>query len=170
MQYLHPTYIYLHISLNAQHHCQSNRTLFLGLSDFFIIISISHLSIMCLNNYSIHHLEVILRMRAANERQCYKVTSSLIGWAYTQNDSWWVVLSSIITNNSLHSYIMRFPKTIACSPNTYLPTTLSHRQWYTRGRNLPGLWVSVEYTRNLSPWIYPNYLLKYDWSSVLLML
>ena len=27
-------------------------------------------------------------MRPANERRCYIVTSSLIGWAHTQNDPW----------------------------------------------------------------------------------
>ena len=35
---------------------------------------------------------IILGMGPANERQCYNVTSSLIGWAYTQNDSCiWVI-------------------------------------------------------------------------------
>ena len=31
---------------------------------------------------------IILRMGSANERQCYIVTSSLIGWAHTQTDLW----------------------------------------------------------------------------------
>ena len=30
--------------------------------------------------------EIILDMGSANERHCYKVTLSLIGWAHTQND------------------------------------------------------------------------------------
>ena len=29
---------------------------------------------------------IIFLMQAANERQCYNVTSSFIGWACTQND------------------------------------------------------------------------------------
>ena len=29
---------------------------------------------------------IILDMGSANERQCYNVKLSLIGWAYTQND------------------------------------------------------------------------------------
>ena len=32
------------------------------------------------------YAEVILRMRPANERWCYSVTPSLIGWAHTEND------------------------------------------------------------------------------------
>ena len=31
---------------------------------------------------------IILCMRLANERRRYNVTSSLIGWAHTQNDRW----------------------------------------------------------------------------------
>ena len=31
---------------------------------------------------------IILGIRAANERRRYNITSSLIGWAYTQNDLW----------------------------------------------------------------------------------
>ena len=31
---------------------------------------------------------IILCMRPANERRCYIVTSSLIGWAHSQNDPW----------------------------------------------------------------------------------
>ena len=31
---------------------------------------------------------IILCMCPANERQCYNVMSSLIGWAHTQNDPW----------------------------------------------------------------------------------
>ena len=33
-----------------------------------------------------HHAGIILCMRPANERRRYIVTSSLIGWAHTQND------------------------------------------------------------------------------------
>ena len=36
----------------------------------------------------IHYVETILCMHPANERRCYIVTSSLIGWVYTQNFSW----------------------------------------------------------------------------------
>ena len=37
-----------------------------------------------------HHCNagIILCMRPANERRCYIVMSSLIGWAHTQNDPW----------------------------------------------------------------------------------
>ena len=31
---------------------------------------------------------IILCMRPANERRCYIVTSSLVGWAHAQNDPW----------------------------------------------------------------------------------
>ena len=31
---------------------------------------------------------IIMHMRPANERRRYNVTSSLIGWAHTQNDLW----------------------------------------------------------------------------------
>ena len=33
--------------------------------------------------------EIILCMHATNERRCYNVMSSLIGWAHTQNDPWY---------------------------------------------------------------------------------
>ena len=37
---------------------------------------------------------IILGMDSANERRCYSVTSSLIGWAQTQNDPClWMILS-----------------------------------------------------------------------------
>ena len=32
---------------------------------------------------------IVLYMRPANERRRYNVTSSLNGWAHTQNDPWW---------------------------------------------------------------------------------
>ena len=38
-------------------------------------------------------------MRPANERRRYNVTSSLIGWAYTQNDSW-IKQGSIVWDQS----------------------------------------------------------------------
>ena len=37
--------------------------------------------------YSINHAGIILGMGSANERWCYMVTSSLIGWAHIQNDA-----------------------------------------------------------------------------------
>ena len=36
----------------------------------------------------IYHTGIILCMHPANENWCYIVTSSLIGWAHTQNDPW----------------------------------------------------------------------------------
>ena len=36
---------------------------------------------------------IILCMRPANERWCYIVTSSLIGWAHTQNEPWSFIAS-----------------------------------------------------------------------------
>ena len=39
-------------------------------------------------------LRIILWMRPANERGCYIVTSSLFGWAHTQNDPWVPVIAS----------------------------------------------------------------------------
>ena len=42
---------------------------------------------------------IILCMRAANERRCYIVTSSPIGWAHTQNDPWWHYMASLGHNN-----------------------------------------------------------------------
>ena len=35
---------------------------------------------------------IILGMGSANERRRYNVISSLIGWAYTQNDSWILII------------------------------------------------------------------------------
>ena len=37
---------------------------------------------------SIQIPRIILCMCPANERRCYNVTSSLIGWTHTQNDPW----------------------------------------------------------------------------------
>ena len=38
--------------------------------------------------YSCANAEIILYMHAANERRCYIVTLSLIGWTHTRNDPW----------------------------------------------------------------------------------
>ena len=40
-------------------------------------------------------------MRPANERRRYIVTSSLIGWAYIQNDSYWVVRKTNIRQKAV---------------------------------------------------------------------
>ena len=40
---------------------------------------------------------IILCMRPANERRRYIVTSSLIGWAHTQNDPWWTLCTLWVT-------------------------------------------------------------------------
>ena len=46
---------------------------------------------------------IILGMGWANERWCYIVTSSLIGWAHTQNDPRIIVILN--TNNNLNQFI-----------------------------------------------------------------
>ena len=120
-----PTYTYMYLSSirSACSTCSVKQNHISLLS--FIIVSISHLRIVCLNDCSIHLSGIILCIRQANERRRYNVTSSLICWAHTQNVPWWVVLSSVITNNSLHSYIMRFPTTISCSlSDWYQPHSL----------------------------------------------
>ena len=48
---------------------------------------------------------MILYMRPANERRCYNVTPSLIGWAHSQNDPWQAacgtnVVKSFTTGNN----------------------------------------------------------------------
>ena len=43
---------------------------------------------------------IILGMRSANGRRCYNVTSSLNGWAHTQNDFW----VSIQNKRQFHCY------------------------------------------------------------------
>ena len=48
---------------------------------------------------------IILCMCPANERQRYIVTSSLIGWAHTQNDHWKLVM--LILNSNLQTGIFR---------------------------------------------------------------
>ena len=50
--------------------------------------------------------EIIFRMRPTNERQCYIVTSSLIGWAHTQNDPCW---SRVGVTMSVSSIPLFFP-------------------------------------------------------------
>ena len=43
-----------------------------------------------------HVSEIILCMGSANETQCYKVPPSLVGWAHTQNDLWYMQLCIIL--------------------------------------------------------------------------
>ena len=40
---------------------------------------------------------IILGVGSANERGCYKVTSSVIGWAHTQNDLLFHTVSFLLT-------------------------------------------------------------------------
>ena len=51
--------------------------------------------------WAINYTGIFLCMRSANERRCYMVTSSLIGWAHTQNDHW--------LHHSLNSLICNLP-------------------------------------------------------------
>ena len=51
---------------------------------------------LCLN----HIIWIILCMRPANERRRYNVTSSLIGWAHTQNDPWYHMFIEMYWNSS----------------------------------------------------------------------
>ena len=46
------------------------------------------LSFMCCGFSAAKSPGIILCMRQANERRCYNVTSSLIGWVHTQKDPW----------------------------------------------------------------------------------
>ena len=68
--------------------------LFLAMINFFFILShmaskLFHQEIKSFNTwFDINPPGIILCMGPANERWCYTVTPSLIGWAYTQNDPW----------------------------------------------------------------------------------
>ena len=54
----------------------------------------------CLNNIA----EIILWMHPANERQGYNVTSSLIGWAHSQNDPY-IVGDDLVTEFTKKTYL-----------------------------------------------------------------
>ena len=58
---------------------------------------------------------IILCMCQANERRRYIVTSSIIGWAHTQNDPW-------IPGSGTKSSMM------------YVPSILGHHKWLTGAR------------------------------------
>ena len=47
-------------------------------------------------------LRIILCMHPANERRCYIVTSSLIGWVHTQNHPWHLIQFSYPVNQIWH--------------------------------------------------------------------
>ena len=57
--------------------------------DWWLWVSVGKIAKMLwFLSLGMHHAGTILCMRPANERQCYIVTSSLIGWGHTQNDLW----------------------------------------------------------------------------------
>ena len=58
---------------------------------------------MTLSHYPSWTVRIILCMYPANGRWRYTVTSSLIGWAHTQNDPW-TDIQNIIQNISLLAY------------------------------------------------------------------
>ena len=53
---------------------------------------------------------IILWKRQANEKWCYIVTSSLIGWAHTQNDPWYsfLLIFKVFMNKSLPIFLSFF--------------------------------------------------------------
>ena len=55
-------------------------------------------SVCCFTNdfllFYAEHAGLIIGLRPANERRCYKVTPSLIGWAQTQNQPWHAIMLS----------------------------------------------------------------------------
>ena len=54
--------------------------------EYHYIFKFIEIDNMLLFDYS--NAEIVLCMHPANERQHYIVTSSLTGWAHTQNDAW----------------------------------------------------------------------------------
>ena len=49
--------------------------------------------------FTTHAARIILWMRSTNERRSYNVTSSLIGWEYSQNDPCFI--SHIAANDTV---------------------------------------------------------------------
>ena len=43
-----------------------------------------------------------LTLRPANERRCYKVTASPIGWAQTQNQPWYIIYASLASEELIN--------------------------------------------------------------------
>ena len=70
------------------------------------------------------HTGIILWMRPANERQCYSVTLSLIGWVHIQNDSWHMVSTCF---NSLRPHTAHWAKAWDCQNHAVL---ISWRCWW----------------------------------------
>ena len=79
---------------------------------------------------------IILCMRPANERRCYIVTSSLIGWAHTQNDPW----NQSISPSFFHATSLLIP----------FPGKQPWRTWL----NTPGKYIMDRYNIQGSFFVY----------------
>ena len=87
---------------------------------------------------------IIMRMRPANERRRYNVTSSLIGWAHTQNDPWCVPTNTVDMDGSSDHVNLSLRADIS-----------THVEWTSIPRVLP-LLCGLDYRGSLSLFKSPN--------------
>ena len=76
-------------------------------------------------SWDIAFTEIILGMGSANERWCYFVTSSLIGWAYTQNDHCFIMMSDVYFMHTRKYQWGTIPWWPCQGPLNWHPTILS---------------------------------------------
>ena len=89
---------------------------------------------------------IFLHMRSANERRCYIVRSSLIGWAHTRNDPWKCMWKSMSTAKCkpfhLNCNVLNRLKTPKCWINaTWTPE--NKFQWNSNRNFIRGRWVNL---------------------------
>ena len=80
---------------------------------------------------------LILGLRPANERRCYKVTPSLIGWAQTQNQPWLLcqgAMCQAITKRKMFLFIIQSQHVnIMLVIARFWCQVMPHRYWITSG-------------------------------------
>ena len=92
----------------------------------FRFVAVSVMAISVCGRYDLLPTGTILLICPANQRPCYFVTSSLIGWPHTQNDPWSWIRN---VNSQLYSNVMNIPR----APG-YINSIIS-MQWWRIGVN-----------------------------------
>ena len=97
---------------------------------------------------------IILGMGSANEKRCYNVTSSLIGWAHTQNDTYeYVILTSNDIDSQWGNFSFIHTSTVCSRCSAIIPGGIS-----TGVCLIKGVWKKSCYglARMLRPIMYPS--------------
>ena len=63
---------------------------------------------------------IMLSMASANERRCYIVMPSLIGWAHTQNDPCWGVVEFVLTKRKICASAAGAGAAVKCHSNAII--------------------------------------------------